>query len=68
MECMCWSTLCNQFIRKWVLSTINIDGITYHEMTSDQEVETTFSISIQNLLTLQIDSQLHNKYAMHCDS
>jgi hypothetical protein len=41
------------FIRRWVLLTINIDGITYHEMTSDQEVVNIFSIIITNLLTLQ---------------
>ena len=41
------------YIRRWVLLTINIDGITYHEMTSDQEVVNIFSIIITNLLTLQ---------------
>jgi hypothetical protein len=40
-------------IRRWVLLTINIDGITYHEMTSDQEVVNKFSVNITNLLTLQ---------------
>jgi hypothetical protein len=43
----------SHYIRRWVLLTINIDGITYHEMTSDQEVVNIFSIIITNLLTLQ---------------
>ena len=41
-------------IRRWVLLTINLDGITYHVMTCDQEVVTIYGMHITNMLTQQI--------------